>query len=64
MLLVTCSPPCDSVFIDGHPIAHADQGKLLSPGVHMVGANLAHHASKVQPVLVRRGRVTRFNAVF
>ena len=64
MLVVACKPPCDSVWVDGHPVAHADLGHLLPPGVHMVGANLAHHASKVQPVLLRRGHVERLDVSF
>ncbi len=64
MLVVICHPACDSVFVDGHPVAHAEQGKVLPAGVHMVGANLAHHPSKVQPILVRRGHVERFDATF
>ncbi len=63
-LVVACKPPCDSVWVDGHPVAHAELGLLLPPGVHMVGANLAHHASKVQPILLRRGHVERLDVSF
>lgn len=64
MLVVTCTPTCDTVFIDGHLVAHAEAGKLLSAGVHQVGANLAGHRSQIAPVLVRRGVVTHFDARF
>jgi hypothetical protein len=64
LLVVTCRPECDSVWVDGHPIAHAAAGTPLAPGVHMVGANLAHHASTVKPVLLRRGEVHPFDVDF
>jgi hypothetical protein len=64
VLVVSCNPPCDSVFVDGHPVAHAERGVSFPPGVHMVGANLAHHASKVQPILLRRGHVERLEVAF
>jgi hypothetical protein len=60
LLVVTCRPECDSVWVDGHPVAHASAGTLLPPGVHLIGANLAHHASTVKPVLLRRGEVHPF----
>ncbi len=63
-LLVTCNPPCDSIWVDGHPASDATTGKPLAPGVHMIGANLARHPSKVQPVLLRRGAVTRVDVDF
>lgn len=64
MLVVACTPSCDSVFVDGHPIAHAERGTLLDPGVHTLAANLANHASKVQSVMVHRGHVKRLNVAF
>ncbi|HEX8792330.1 MAG TPA: hypothetical protein VF765_15355, partial [Polyangiaceae bacterium] len=64
LLVVRCSPSCDSVFVDGHVVAHPDRGKLLAPGVHTVAVNLANHTSKVQPVLLRRGRVKRLDVSF
>ncbi len=63
-LLVTCTPVCDSIWVDGHPAPDAATGKPLSPGVHMVGANLARRPSKVQPVLLKRGEVTRVDVDF
>jgi serine/threonine protein kinase len=63
-LLVSCNPPCDSVWVDGHPAPDTATGKPMPPGVHMIGANLAHHPSKVQPVLLKRGEVTRFDVDF
>ena len=63
-LLVTCNPPCDSIWVDGHPAPDAATGKPLPPGVHMIGANLARHTSKVQPVLLKRGEVTRVDVDF
>jgi len=64
MLVVDCTPSCDSVFLDGHPIAHADRGTLIDPGVHTFAANLANHPSKVQAVRVRQGQVKRLNVAF
>ncbi len=64
MLVVSCNPPCDSIWVDGHPASDAPVGHEMPPGVHMVGANLAHHASKVQPVLLRRGKVTKLDVTF
>jgi serine/threonine protein kinase len=64
MLVVTCTPACDSVFVDGRAIAHADQGTLLPPGVHLVAANLARHGSKVQTLQLRGGHVRRLDVVF
>jgi hypothetical protein len=64
LLVVTCRPTCDSVWVDGHPIAHAADGTLLAPGVHMVGANLARHASTVKPVLLRGGETHPFDVDF
>jgi hypothetical protein len=64
MLVVACTPSCDSVFVDGHPIAHAEQGTLLDPGVHTLAANLVHHTSKVEAVRVQRGRVKRLHVAF
>lgn len=64
LLVVRCIPSCDSVFVDGHAVAHADRGTLLPPGVHTVGANLANHPSRVKPVLVRRGRVRKLDLSF
>jgi serine/threonine protein kinase len=64
MLVVTCTPSCDSVFVDGRAIAHADQGTMLAPGVHLVAANLARHGSKVQTIQLRGGHVRRFDVVF
>jgi hypothetical protein len=61
---VTCAPACDSVWIDGHPVQHAADGVLLPAGVHMVGANLAHHPSTVKPVVLRRGEVHPFDVDF
>jgi serine/threonine protein kinase len=63
-LLVTCNPACDSIWVDGHPAPDATGGKLMPPGVHMVSANLAHHPSKSQAVLCKRGEVTRVEADF
>jgi len=63
-LLVTCNPTCDSIWVDGHPASDAATGKPMPPGVHMIGANLARHPSKVQPVLLRRGAVTRVDVDF
>jgi Protein kinase domain len=64
LLVVTCHPACDSVWVDGHPVAHAAEGALFPPGVHMVGANLAHHTSSVKPVLLGRGEVHPFDVDF
>jgi len=64
LLVIACTPSCDSVFVDGHPIAHAERGKLIDPGVHTVAANLVNHASKVQSVLVRLGKVRRLELAF
>jgi hypothetical protein len=63
-LLVSCNPPCDSIWVDGHPAPEASSGKPMPPGVHMIGANLAHHPSKVEPVLLKRGEVTRIEVDF
>jgi hypothetical protein len=63
-LLVTCHPACDSIWVDGHPAPDAVGGKPMPPGVHMVSANLAHHPSKSQAVLCKRGEVTRVDADF
>ena len=64
MLVVDCTPSCDSVFVDGHPIAHADRGTLIDPGVHTFAANLANHPSKVQAVRVHLGQVKRLHVAF
>jgi serine/threonine protein kinase len=64
MLVVDCTPSCDSVFVDGHPIAHADRGTLIDPGVHTFAANLVNHTSKVQAVRVRQGQVKRLHVAF
>lgn len=64
MLVVTCKPSCDSVFVDGHVIAHADRGALLAPGFHTVAENLANHASRVQQVALQRGRVKKLKISF
>lgn len=64
LLVVTCKPSCDSVFVDGHAIAHADQGRLLAPGVHTVAGNLVNHTSRVQAVLLQRGRVKKLKLSF
>lgn len=63
-LLVTCNPPCDSIWVDGHPAPDAAGGKPMAPGVHMVAANLAHHPSKTQAVLCKQGEVTRMDVTF
>jgi serine/threonine protein kinase len=63
-LVVTCNPPCDSIWVDGHLAPDATSGKALPPGVHMVAANLAHHVSKTQAVLCKRGEVTRIDVTF
>ena len=64
LLIVTCNPPCDSVWVDGHPAPDAAQGRPMPPGVHQVGANLAHHPSKIQPVLLRGGQAFRLDVDF
>jgi serine/threonine protein kinase len=64
LLVIACTPSCDSVFVDGHLIAHPEQGALIDPGVHSVGANLANHPGKVQAVQVHQGRVKRLHVAF
>ena len=64
MLVVACTPSCDSVFVDGHPIAHAERGTLIDPGVHTFAANLVNHTSKVLAVRLRQGQVKRLNVAF
>ena len=64
LLIVDCNPPCDSVWVDGHPAPDVAQGRPMQPGVHQVGANLAHHPSKIQPVLLRGGQVSRLDVDF
>jgi hypothetical protein len=63
-LLVTCNPACDSIWVDGHLAPDASSGKTVTPGVHMIGANLARHPSKVQAVLCKRGQIARFGVDF
>jgi serine/threonine protein kinase len=64
LLVVTCKPSCDSVFVDGHVIAHADRGALIAPGFHTIAENLANHGSRVQQVALQRGRVKRLKISF
>jgi hypothetical protein len=64
LLVIACTPSCDSVFVDGHPIAHAERGTLLDPGVHTVGANLANHPGKTQSVVLHQGRVRNLHIAF
>jgi hypothetical protein len=52
------------VWVDGHPASDVGTGKTMPPGVHQVGANLAHHPSRIQPVLLRGGQVTRLEVDF
>jgi hypothetical protein len=64
LLIVTCNPSCDSVWVDGHPAPDVAQGRPMPPGVHQVGANLARHPSKIQPVLLRGGQALRLAVDF
>ena len=64
LLVIACTPSCDSVFVDGHPIAHAERGTLIDPGVHTFAANLVNHTSKVQALRVRQGQVKRLHVAF
>jgi hypothetical protein len=64
MLVIDCTPSCDSVFVDGHPVTHAEEGTLLDPGVHMLAVRLLNHAPRVQSVWVRQGRVRRLKIAF
>jgi hypothetical protein len=62
--VVECKPSCDSVWVDGHPAPDALEGRLMPPGVHQIGANLAHHPSKIQPVVLKRGQAFRLSLDF
>jgi serine/threonine protein kinase len=64
VLVIACNPSCDSVWVDGHPAPDAMQGRAMFPGVHQVGANLAHHPSRIQPVVLKRGQVLTLNIDF
>jgi hypothetical protein len=64
LLIVSCNPTCDSVWVDGHPAPDTTVGRPMPPGVHQVGANLARHPSKIQAVLLRRNAVVRLDVDF
>jgi hypothetical protein len=56
--VVTCTPRCETLWVDGHPVPVTPEGSLFVPGVHMVGVgSKARGTWKAQAVLLRGGEV-------